>query len=57
MAIKETIKISDEGLTTLKKIKDEHKSFKDELKSTKRELKETWDKKYKPTIESTAAVK
>ena len=57
MPIKEQIKISDEGVSTLKKIRDEHRSFKEELKSTKKELKETWDKKYKPTIESTTAMK
>ena len=57
MPIRERIQITDEGLSTLKKIRDEHKSFKEELKSTKKELKETWDKKYKPAIETTTAMK
>lgn len=57
MPIVEKIKISDEGISTLKKLRDEHRSFKDELKSTKKELQNTWDKKYKPVIENTAAVK
>ena len=39
MAIIEKIKISDEGIATLKKLKDEHKTFKDEVKSTRDELK------------------
>ena len=42
MPIVERIKISDEGISTLKKLKDEHKSFKDEIKSTRKELKEAW---------------
>lgn len=57
MPIVERIKISDEGISTLKKLKDEHKSFKDEIKSTRKELKEAWDHRYKPTIETTSAMK
>jgi len=57
MAIVEKIKISDEGIGTLKKLKDEHKTFKDEVKSTRDELKKAWDHKYKPAIETTSAMK
>lgn len=57
MAIVEKIKISDEGIATLKKLKDEHKTFKDEVKSTRDELKKAWDHKYKPAIETTSAMK
>lgn len=57
MAIVEKIKISDEGIVTLKKLKDEHKTFKDEVKSTRDELKKAWDHKYKPAIETTSAMK
>lgn len=57
MAIIEKIKISDEGIATLKKLKDEHKTFKDEVKSTRDELKKAWDHKYKPAIETTSAMK
>lgn len=57
MPIVERIKISDEGISTLKKLKDEHKSFKDEIKSTRKELNEVWDHRYKPTIETTSAMK
>lgn len=57
MAIVEKIKISDEGIGTLKKLKDEHKTFKEEVKSTRDELKKAWDHKYKPAIETTSAMK
>lgn len=52
-----SIRITDEGTATLKKIREETRSFKEELSSTKQELKATWDKKYKPAIENTSAMK
>lgn len=52
-----SIRITDEGTATLKKIREETRSFKEELSSTKQELKAIWDKKYKPAIENTSAMK
>lgn len=52
-----SIKITDEGTSTLKKVKEETKSFKDELSSTKKELKETFDKSYKSTVDTASAIK
>lgn len=57
MPIKEKVQISDQGITTLKKIQEQHKSFREELASTRKELKNTWDKRYKPVIETTGAFK
>lgn len=57
MAIVERIIITDEGLSTLKKLRDEHKAFKEDLKTTKKELKDAWDHRYKPVVENTSAMK
>lgn len=57
MPIVEKIKISDEGISTLQKLRDEHKSFKEEVKSTSKELRNAWDHRYKPVIETTSAMK
>ena len=57
MPIIEKIKITDEGIATLKKYQKEHKSFIEEVKNTRKELKSTWNQTYKPVIETSKATK
>ncbi len=57
MPIIEKIKITDEGIATLKKYQKEHRSFVEEVKKTRSELKNTWNKTYKPVIETSQAGK
>lgn len=49
------IRIKDSGTATLKNLKKETKALKDEVKSTSSELKGTFDKTYKPSVDSTKA--
>jgi hypothetical protein len=57
MPVIEKIKITDEGIATLKKYQKEHRSFVEEVKKTRSELKNTWNKTYKPVIETSQAGK